>query len=368
MWFEDDFEAAAASGQVYSFEHVVQWQDVTDDGFQRQGLGLDQVQGFLHGVPHEERAEDLEFLGGDVDGGKPRGDGGIEAEDHDPGLVCRHFNRQVQLGSHGFEDECGATAVGRLPDCLCRVGFPRVDDQVCADFLCDVRAVRGGFDDDDLSCALVFQCCHGEQADGSAADNDCGLTGVDAGFPQSVQDAAQWLREDDLFGRDVGIHPVGVVCGDADVFGHAAVPPLARRAWPAGNRAFGVVVEGFAEVGVAGTAGVAPPAGRILVNRDCVAHGQGPDGVSDGHDFSAELVAEDHSGFGGVGRRNVKDVQIGPADPDRSDFEDDVVRLEGRGHGALFEFKDPVSFEYGGEHGVTHERRVSFLLVGRARW
>jgi hypothetical protein len=197
----------------------------------------------------------------------------------------------------------------------------------------------------------VLERGHAEQTDRPTAKDHGSVTDDHAGLLDAVQHTAKRFGEHDVLPGNVGGDLVGEVRRDLDVRRHTAVPEEARRVRP---RDFHVrvVEQNRAEVAVAVPARAAASARRVLVDGDAITWREVLDLGTYLDDLAGELVTEDHAGQTGMGRRDVQRVQVGSADPDGADLDDDLTGVGDRRDRTLLEGKTLLTVEDDGGHGL----------------
>ena len=180
----------------------------------------------------------------------------------------------------------------------------------------DGQPVEFAFDEGELGGAAAGEELAGEQAHGSAADDEDGFADPGRRDGDGVDGAGQRFDDGGLGeGHRVG-DVVAVDGGYGDVFGGAAVDGVADGA-PA-----------VAEVAAADAAPFAVAAEQGWVDGDPVALVDEVDVGSDGDDFAGELVAGDDREGGGREQAG-GDVEVGAADSDGADPDDDFTGAGG---------------------------------------
>ncbi len=240
-----------------------------------------------------------------------------------------------------FEEDFGALVVRELAG-LGRPGVVfGIERGVGTEFFREFEAAGADVGDENFGSASGAGDGDSHEADrADAGDKDAAA--ADAGGHDGVHGVAEGIEDGGNVVGDVGVDGPDVFFGDGDEFGEAA---------------FGVDAENidlFADVAVAGAAGLTHAAADVPFSTDALADGGAGDGGADGVDAADEFVAGGDADLHAAAAPGVPfvDVAVGAADAGVRDGDQHVagadlgdrrVGLEPEA-GFVFEFAD-------GEHG-----------------
>lgn len=346
MWhFEDDFDCLTRLHKLEAAFEFGQWQMMGDDGFEVEAAGEEKVFDLVPGFEHFAAvdAEDGGAFEDDVVGEVERDGFGGEAEEGGGAAVAKGGEALADgfgMAAH-FEQHFGALIVRELAGLRGPGVVFGVERFVGAEFFGEFEAAGANVGDENFAGAGGMGDGDGHEADGAdAGDQDAAA--ADAGGHDGVHRVAERIEDGRDVVGDVGMDRPDVLFGDGDEFGEAAVGVDAEN------------IDLFADVTVAGAAGLTQATADVAFGANALADGGASDGRADGVDPADEFVAGGDANLHAASAPGVPfvDVAIGAADAGVGDGDEHVAGADlGDGRvglepeaGFVFEFAD-------GEHG-----------------